>query len=252
MLSRNMISTVVVGAATVLALTACGPSSTSAGGPSSSSSSPTFSTIPATTPADTSFAEQTMRDFRYAHDRCGNAPTAGNAVDPVQCSRASGMMSTLPTACISGAPDVPADVEKCAAALRDSGKPSAAPATATPATATVPTTPVPLHDDPTGSMSLGELFHALDERGVLPINASKVIAQGKQSIRYYVQAREMCADLRGSVTPADYEMYCGSRDIARRTLPARCVIEAERAVPAPDGGEACGLALVYVEEVMGK
>ncbi|CAM3995411.1 hypothetical protein TSOC111612_24100 [Tsukamurella ocularis] len=240
--------TVVVGTGLALALTACGPAD---GGPSTSPA-PAFSTIPASTPMDTGYAAQVMREFRYAHDRCGNAPSAGNAVDPVQCSRASGMIDTLPTPCISGSPDVPADVEKCAAALRGSARPSAAPATATAAPATVPTTPVPLHDDPTATMTVADLFHALDERGVLPINATKVVATGKRTITYYAQAREICDDLRGSATPADYEMYCGSRDTARRTLPARCVVEAERATPAPDASEACGLALAYVEKVTGK
>lgn len=247
MLSRKTIPAAVVGTGLALALTACGPSD---GGPSTSPA-PTFSTIPST-PLDTSFAEQTMRDFRAAHDRCGNSGNSGLPADAVSCSRASGMMSTLPTPCISGSPDVPADVEKCAAALRGSARPPTAPATATAAPATVPTTPVPLHDDPTGSMSVADLFHALDERGVLPINATKVVATGKRTIKYYVQAREICADLRGSVSAADYEMYCSSRDIARRTLPSRCVIEAERETPAPDASEACGLALAYVGKVMGK
>lgn len=239
------IGAAVVGAAAVLALTACGPSD---GGPSTSTAPSTFSTVPSTIPADTSYAEQVMRDFWAAHDRCGNSGNSGLPIDAASCSRASEMMSTLPTPCISGYPDRPDEIRKCAEALRDSGKtgsPSATPATATAAPAPKPAA---LHDDPTATMSIADMVHAMSVRGVDldKLDGRSATAMGELTMQDYRARNVACQASR------NYLRDCASRDARRSSLPSRCVIEAERAPAAADAPALCGLALVYVEKVMGK
>lgn len=129
----------------------------------------------------------------------------------------------------------------CGPATPTDGGPSSPAFSTIPASPSMPP-PAPLHDDPTARMSVADMVHEMGERDALPPSARDAISMGELVIADYRARDEQCK------ASGDYFRDCGSRDAQRRTLPSRCVVEAERTDTAPDVG-ACGIALLYVKAV---